>query len=211
MAADHVDSAAEGLRTDHGVAQERIGTAQTGWIGTSGDALSKVAAKWEEDSTAHYNELIAHVEGFKAAAAQYVGTDDQESNRHRQRSIESGPHGALTRGDNTGRRSGLATRADRRSVPGGSTACPHQRSGRGNAAQPVGVRDVEGRSRRGRAAGHQPISHHAGPVAERGLPRRAGGRAKPPPMSARSRTTCRALSITPPPHRPSSSTWPPIR
>ena len=60
-------------------AQERIGTAQTGWIGTSGDALSKVAAKWEEDSTAHYNELVAHVEGFKAAAAQYVGTDNQES------------------------------------------------------------------------------------------------------------------------------------
>ncbi len=79
MAADHIDSAAEGLRADHDVAQERIGTAQAGWIGTSGDALSKVATKWEEDSSAYYSELIGHVEGFKAAAAQYVGTDDHES------------------------------------------------------------------------------------------------------------------------------------
>ncbi|WP_006244462.1 WXG100 family type VII secretion target [Mycolicibacterium tusciae] len=79
MAADHVDVAAEGLRTDHGSAQERIGTAQAGWIGTSGDALSKVAAKWEEDSTKHYTDLIGHVEGFKSAAANYVGTDHHES------------------------------------------------------------------------------------------------------------------------------------
>jgi len=79
MAADHVDVAADGLRTDHGAAQERIGTAQAGWIGTSGQALSKVAAKWEDDSTKHYNELIGHVEGFKSAAAQYVGTDHQEA------------------------------------------------------------------------------------------------------------------------------------
>ena len=79
MAADHVDVAADGLRTDHGAAHERIGTAQAGWIGTSGEALSKVAAKWEDDSTKHYNELIGHVEGFKSAAAQYVGTDHQEA------------------------------------------------------------------------------------------------------------------------------------
>ncbi len=79
MAADHVDVAADGLRTDHGAAQERIGTASAGWIGTSGEALSKVAAKWEEDSTKHYNELIGHVEGFKSAAANYVGTDNQQS------------------------------------------------------------------------------------------------------------------------------------
>lgn len=77
MAADHVDVAADGLRTDHGVAQERIGTAQSGWIGTSGDALSKLSTKWEEDTTRHYNDLIAHVEDFKSAAANYVGTDSQ--------------------------------------------------------------------------------------------------------------------------------------
>ena len=79
MAADHVDVAADGLRMDHGVAQERIGTAQAGWIGTSGDALSKLSTKWEEDTTRHYNELIAHVEGFKSAAANYVSTDNQEA------------------------------------------------------------------------------------------------------------------------------------
>jgi WXG100 family type VII secretion target len=79
MAADHVDAAAEDLRTDHSSAQERMGTAQGGWIGTSATALSKVAAKWEADSTAHYTELVGHVEGFKSAAARYVGTDNQES------------------------------------------------------------------------------------------------------------------------------------
>ena len=76
MAADHVDVAADGLRNDHGVAQERIGTAKAGWIGTSGDALSKLSTKWEEDTTRHYNELIAHVEGFNAAAAGYTNTDN---------------------------------------------------------------------------------------------------------------------------------------
>ena len=79
MAADHVDVAADGLKTDHNAAQERIGTAQAGWIGTSGDALAKVATKWEHDSTRHYNELVGHVEGFKSAAARYVGTDNQAS------------------------------------------------------------------------------------------------------------------------------------
>ncbi|BBZ20836.1 hypothetical protein MGAD_51710 [Mycolicibacterium gadium] len=79
MAADHVDVAADGLRSDHGVAQERIGTARAGWIGNSGDALAKVATKWEADTTRHYNELIAHVEDFKSAAASYVGTDNQQS------------------------------------------------------------------------------------------------------------------------------------
>ena len=87
MAADHVDVAAEGLRTDHSTAQERIGTAQAGWIGTSGDSAVPTAAKWEQDSTAHYNELVGHVEGFRSAAAQYVSTDNQESTeiemRHR--------------------------------------------------------------------------------------------------------------------------------
>ena len=47
--------------------------------GRAGTRFPEVAAKWEEDSTAHYNELVAHVEGFKSAAAQYVGTDNQES------------------------------------------------------------------------------------------------------------------------------------
>lgn len=79
MAADHVDVAADGLRADHGVAHERIGTAQAGWIGTSGEALSRLSTKWEEDSARHYNELIAHVEGFKSAAARYTSTDSQEA------------------------------------------------------------------------------------------------------------------------------------
>ena len=79
MAADHVDVAADGLRTDHGAALERMGTAKAGWIGTSGAALAKTATKWEQDSAAHYQDLVAHVEGFKSAAAQYVHTDNHES------------------------------------------------------------------------------------------------------------------------------------
>jgi WXG100 family type VII secretion target len=79
IAADHVDVAADGLKTDHGSAQERIGTAQAGWIGTSGTALSQLATKWEQDSATHYTELVGHVEGFQSAAAQYVGTDKQGS------------------------------------------------------------------------------------------------------------------------------------
>jgi WXG100 family type VII secretion target len=77
MAADHVDAAADDLRTAHGSALERMGAAQSGWIGSSAAALSKVASKWEQDSTAHYTELIGHVEDFRSAVAQYVGTDNQ--------------------------------------------------------------------------------------------------------------------------------------
>ena len=79
MAADHVDVAAEGLRTAHGSALERMGTAQAGWIGSSAAALAATATKWEQDSAAHYTELVGHVEGFRSAAAQYVSTDNQES------------------------------------------------------------------------------------------------------------------------------------
>lgn len=79
MAADHIDVAAEGLRTAHGSANERMSTAQSGWIGSSAAALSKVSAKWEQDSTAHYTALAGHVEGLTSAAARYVATDHQSS------------------------------------------------------------------------------------------------------------------------------------
>ena len=65
MAADHVDVAAEGLRTAHGSALERMGTAEAGWIGSSATALAATATKWEQDSAAHYTELVGHVEGFR--------------------------------------------------------------------------------------------------------------------------------------------------
>ena len=93
MAADHVDVAADGLKSDHGVAQERMGTAQAGWIGTSGTALSTLATKWEQDSTAHYTELVGHVEGFRSAAAQYVGTDKQGSDEIESAASNLGPMG----------------------------------------------------------------------------------------------------------------------
>ncbi|MCV7286703.1 MULTISPECIES: WXG100 family type VII secretion target [Mycolicibacterium] len=76
MASDHVDVAADGLRTDHGSANERIGTAQTGWIGASGAALAAAATKWEEESAAHYADIIGHAADLRSAGARYVTTDD---------------------------------------------------------------------------------------------------------------------------------------
>jgi WXG100 family type VII secretion target len=75
MASDHVDVAADGLRTGHGSAHERMGAAQAGWIGSSAAALAATAAKWEQESASQYAELVGHVEDFRAAAARYVNTD----------------------------------------------------------------------------------------------------------------------------------------
>jgi len=79
MAADHVDVAADGLRSGHGSAHERIGAAQSGWIGTSAAALAATAAKWEEESAGHITELVGHVEHFCSAAEQYASTDNDEA------------------------------------------------------------------------------------------------------------------------------------
>lgn len=77
MAADHVDVAAEGLRSAHGSAHERMGAAQTGWIGASAAALAAATAKWEDESAGHYNGLVDRVEALRSAASQYAGTDTQ--------------------------------------------------------------------------------------------------------------------------------------
>lgn len=79
MASDHVDVAADGLRSAHGSAHERMGAAQAGWIGSSAAALAATAAKWEEESAGHYTELVGHVEGFRSAAARYVNTDTEKA------------------------------------------------------------------------------------------------------------------------------------
>lgn len=76
MAADHVNAAADSLRSAHGEAHERMGAAQAGWIGTSAAGLSATTTKWEEESAAHYTGLLKHAEDLRSAAAKYVRTDD---------------------------------------------------------------------------------------------------------------------------------------
>ncbi len=76
MAADHVNAAADSLRSAHGAAHERMGAAQAGWIGTSAAGLSATTTKWEEESASHCTELLEHAEDLRSAAAEYVRTDD---------------------------------------------------------------------------------------------------------------------------------------
>ena len=97
------------------------------------------------------HELIAHVEGFKSAAAQYVAPTikSQPTSTKRQRIWV--PR-ALSRGDYAGRRSGLGPRPDRRSGPCGGPACPHQRS------RPLKRCATYRCSRRGRATPPSPPS-----------------------------------------------------
>lgn len=76
MAADHVNAAADSLRSAHGAAHERMGAAQAGWIGSSAAGLSATTTKWEEESAGHCTELIKHAEDLRSAAARYVRTDD---------------------------------------------------------------------------------------------------------------------------------------
>ncbi|VEG45287.1 WXG100 family type VII secretion target [Mycolicibacterium flavescens] len=76
MAADHVNAAADSLRSAHGTAHERMGAAAPGWIGSSAPGLSATTTKWEEESAAHYTELLKHAEDLRSAAEKYVRTDD---------------------------------------------------------------------------------------------------------------------------------------
>lgn len=81
MAADHVDVAAEGLRSDHGSAHGRMGVARAGWIGSSAASLAAAAAKWEQESAGQYAELVGRVDGLRSAAARYSSTDTDEASR----------------------------------------------------------------------------------------------------------------------------------
>ena len=73
--AGEIDVSADDLRAQHGSAHGRISAAQVGWIGTSAAALAAKAAQWEEESAAHYAELVKHGHNFRAAAASYLDTD----------------------------------------------------------------------------------------------------------------------------------------
>lgn len=79
MAAEKIDAAADGLRAAHGAVHDRITAAKSGWIGTSGTALTAATSKWEEESSARYTELVRHAEGYRSAVASYSATDDSEA------------------------------------------------------------------------------------------------------------------------------------
>jgi WXG100 family type VII secretion target len=78
-AADGIDVAGDGLRSAHAAVHERITAAAAGWVGTSGAALSAARARWEEESAAHYTELIGHAAKYRSAATSYTTTDDGEA------------------------------------------------------------------------------------------------------------------------------------
>jgi len=81
MASDHLDVAADELRVGHGDSNDRIGNAQAGWIGSSGAALATTAAKWAEESAAHYADIIGHAADIRSAAARYLTTDGDEGDQ----------------------------------------------------------------------------------------------------------------------------------
>lgn len=77
MAASHVDVAADDLRRAHSDANDRIGTAQAGWIGASGAALAAAATHWEHESAQWYAHLAEHASNFRSAGTQYTTTDQE--------------------------------------------------------------------------------------------------------------------------------------
>lgn len=78
-AAEKIEAAADGLRAAHGAVHDRITAAKSGWIGTSGTALTTATGKWEDESAARYTELIGHAEGYRSAVASYGATDKNEA------------------------------------------------------------------------------------------------------------------------------------
>jgi WXG100 family type VII secretion target len=75
--AGQIDVSADDLRAQHGSAHERIAAAQAGWIGASAVALKATEAQWEEESAAHYTELVKHGQHFRSAAASYLDIDTE--------------------------------------------------------------------------------------------------------------------------------------
>jgi uncharacterized protein YukE len=79
VAADRIDTAAEGLRAAHATASDRITAASAGWVGTSAAALSGAGTRWQEQSAARYGELVGLAGDYRSAAASYVNTDEGEA------------------------------------------------------------------------------------------------------------------------------------
>jgi WXG100 family type VII secretion target len=79
ISASEIDVSADDLRAQHGSAHGRISAAQAGWIGASAAALTAKAAQWEEESAAHYAELVKHGHHFRSAAASYLDTESGAS------------------------------------------------------------------------------------------------------------------------------------
>lgn len=78
-AADRIDAAAEGLRAAHTAVGDRITAAAAGWVGTSAAALSGAGTRWQEQSTAHYGEMVRLAGDYRTAVASYVDTDEGEA------------------------------------------------------------------------------------------------------------------------------------
>lgn len=76
QSACRVDATADDLRARHTSALGRVAAAQVGWVGSSAAALADRAQRWEEESSAHYAEILAHGEHLRAAAECYVDSDD---------------------------------------------------------------------------------------------------------------------------------------
>ncbi|MCV7288203.1 WXG100 family type VII secretion target [Mycolicibacterium wolinskyi] len=78
-AAGRIDTAADGLRAAHAAVHDRIAAAQAGWVGSSAAALAGATAKWQEQSSARYTEMIRHAADYRTAAANYTSTDESEA------------------------------------------------------------------------------------------------------------------------------------
>lgn len=78
-AADRIDAAAEGLRAAHAAVGDRITAAAAGWVGTSAAALSGAGTRWQEQSAAHYGDLVGLAGNYRTGAASYVHTDEAEA------------------------------------------------------------------------------------------------------------------------------------
>ena len=89
-AADRIDTAADGLRAAHNAVADRIAAAQAGWVGTSAAALSGAATRWQQQSAAHYTDLIGHADHYRSAAANYAVTDEDEAADVRARAAAMG-------------------------------------------------------------------------------------------------------------------------
>lgn len=79
MSSDHMDMHHSELLAAHATADSAIEEAQAGWVGSSAIALQAKFAEWQGDTARMAEDIAAHGEAFRSAAADYETVDSSRA------------------------------------------------------------------------------------------------------------------------------------
>jgi WXG100 family type VII secretion target len=81
ISSDHMDMHHAELLAAHTAANGAIEEAQAGWVGSSAAALQTKLAEWQAATAEVCDDIAAHSEAFRSAAAGYESTDTNSTEK----------------------------------------------------------------------------------------------------------------------------------